>query len=145
MELTITQMAELVSAGRSWRGDWMGEFPAKVNSWRSGRLCARGGVTQLTADAWRWIKEAATKSWRRDPQEPVSSFHFGDGRESMTRFILLPRLSRRPAIAGQDGAYGEDHYRSPCSALHRGVPVGHGRFTTPQIPLRWGENKESNH
>jgi hypothetical protein len=67
--------------------------------------------------AWWWMKEAAARSWRRDLQEPVSSFYFGDGRESMTRFVLLPRLSRGQVVAGQDGADGEDHYRSPCGPL----------------------------
>jgi hypothetical protein len=116
-ELTTTQVAKLVSTGRSWLDDWRGEVPARVNSCHGGRLCAGGRVTRATANAWCWMKEAATKSWRRDLQMLVSSFYFGDGRENMTRFILLPSLSRRQVIIGQDGADGEDHYRCPCGAL----------------------------
>ena len=67
--------------------------------------------------AWCWMKKAATISWRRDRHLQVSSFYFGDGRESMTRFILLPSLSRCRVIIGQNGADGEDHYRCPCGAL----------------------------
>jgi len=118
-ELTTAQAARLVSTGRSWLGDWRGKVSAKMNFYHGGCLCAGGRVTQATANAWWWMKEAATKSWRRDLQMPVSSFYFGDGRESMTRFILLPRSSRCRVITGQDGADGEDHYRCPRGILHR--------------------------
>jgi hypothetical protein len=116
--LATTQVAKLLSSGRNWMRDWTGEVPAKLDFYHGGRLCVGGRVTQATASAWCWMKEAATKSWRRDLQEPVSSFYFGDGRESMTRFILLPRLSRCQVTTRQDGADGQDHYRSPCGAPH---------------------------
>ena len=83
--------------------------------------------------AWCWAKEAATKSWRRDLQMPVSSFYFGDGRESMTRFILLPSLSRCQVITGQDGADEQDDYLCPWSILHK---EGGGRS--------WAINNTSN-
>ncbi len=86
-------------------------------------------------DKWVWslINQAAAKIWRRDLQEPVSSFYFGDGRGSMTRFILQPRLSRCQVITGQDGADGQNHYRCPCSALDN---EGGGRS--------WAMNNTSN-
>jgi hypothetical protein len=67
--------------------------------------------------AWSLLNQAAAKIWRRDLQEPVSSFYFGDGRGSITRFTLVPRLSPCPVTAGHDGADGQDYYRGPCSAL----------------------------
>jgi len=63
------------------------------------------------------MNQAAAKIWRGDLQKAVSSFYFGDGRGNITRFILLPRLSRCQVITGHDGTDGQDHYRCPCSAL----------------------------
>ncbi|MGB5925364.1 MAG: hypothetical protein WBH01_04640 [Dehalococcoidia bacterium] len=120
-ELMTTQVAKLVSTGRSWLDDWRGEVPAKVNFYHGGEPNGIATPRLVGArnddSAWCWMKEAATKSWRRDLQMPVSSFYFGDGRESMTRFSLLPSLSRCQVITGRDGADGEDHYRCPCGAL----------------------------
>jgi hypothetical protein len=139
-KLRTTQVAKLVGTGRSWLGGWMREVPAMVSlchealaslSLRGAKRRSNPGgepnriVTHRLVgahnykSAWCWMKDAATKSWRRDLQEPVSSFYFGDGRENMTRFILIPRLSRCQANAGQGGADGQDHYRCPCGALHR--------------------------
>ena len=76
-ELTTTRVAKQVSAGRSWMYDWTGEIPATVSSYHGARSCAGSRVSQATANAWCWRKEAATKSWRRDLQELVSSLFLG--------------------------------------------------------------------
>ena len=153
-ELTTTKVAKLFSTGRSWLPDWTREVPAKVNSYHGGRtfLSLRGAKRRSNLGgesseiatprqvgarndkrAWCWMKEAATKSWRRDLQMPVSSFYFGDGRESMTRFILLPRSPRCRVISGQDGVDKQDDYLCPWSILHR---EGGGRS--------WAMNNTSN-
>ena len=97
-ELTITQVAKQVNTGRSWMYEWTGEVPATVTSYQGGlaflslrgakRRSNLGGEPNEVAaprqvgarndkDAWCWAKEAAAKSWRRDPQELVSSLFLG--------------------------------------------------------------------
>ena len=39
-----TQVAKLVSTGRSWLNDWMGEAPANMNYLYGGRLCCLNNV-----------------------------------------------------------------------------------------------------
>jgi hypothetical protein len=90
-----------------------------VNCYQNGQSGRGGRVNQITARAWSLMNQGAAKIWRRDLQEPVSSFYFGDGRGSMTRFTLLPRLSRCQATAGHDGTDGHDDYLCPCSILHK--------------------------
>jgi hypothetical protein len=89
-ELTTTQVAKLVSTGRSWLDDWRGEVPARVNSCHGGRLCAGGRVTRATANAWCWMKEAATKSWRRDLQIQVSSLFLAPVAETASDLSYYP-------------------------------------------------------
>jgi len=152
-ELTTTQVAKLISTGRSWLRDWAREVSAKVNFYRGGRLCRsknlvaqfiglaslslRGArflayaseqapqsppppvfarshrrrinlanCSEIAAprlvgarndkSAWCWMKETATKIWRRDLQEPVSSL-----------------------VLAMVGADEQDDYLCPWSILHR--------------------------
>ena len=101
------QVVKQPSTGQSWLPDWTREVSAKVNYYQSGRLCLGGRVNQ-----------AAIKIWGRDLQEPVSSLSFGDGRGSITRFVLLPGLSRWQG-KGVDGADEQDYYLCPWSILHK--------------------------
>jgi hypothetical protein len=120
--LATMQVIKQLSRGQSWLPDWMRESSAKLNCYQSGRLCVSGRMN-----------EADIKISGRDLQEPVSSFYFGDGRGSMTRFTLLPSLTRCQVTAGHDGADGQDYYRCPCSALDN---EGAGRswaIKTPQM------------
>jgi hypothetical protein len=81
-----TQVANLLSKGRSWGHDWMREVPANVNSYHGGRLCAEGRVNQATADAWCPVNQTAAKSWRRDLQMSVSSLFLTPVKESLPAF-----------------------------------------------------------
>ena len=85
-ELMTMQFAKLVSTGRTWLHGWTREVPARVNSYYGGRLCAGGRVNQATANAWCWMKEAATKGWRRDLQMRVSSLFLVPVEESLPDF-----------------------------------------------------------
>jgi hypothetical protein len=100
-ELTIAQVAKLPSSGRSWLNDLRREVPVRMNyyhgglaflSWQGVRFLAYAGdrLRNLGGEpneiatprqvgarndkrAWYWLKETATKSWRRDLQMTVSS------------------------------------------------------------------------
>jgi hypothetical protein len=117
-ELTTMHVAKLFSSGQSWLSDLSGRAPITMNSYRGGRLCAGGRLTQATASVWWCTKEAAKKSWRRDVHLQVSS--------------LVLRLMNRMTIP----AHG--------TLSTRRVVVGHGRWTTPQIFLGWSKNIQNN-
>lgn len=76
-ELKTTQVANQAGAGRSCTGEWTGEVPANADFYHGKLLCAGDRVTQAMANAWWCLKEAATKSWRRDLDSQVSSLVFG--------------------------------------------------------------------
>jgi len=112
------------------------EVSAKVNSYRKGRLCLGGWLKNVVAQfngtgKWPWclVNQATARIHfvargfiprGRDPRQPVSSFYFGDGRGSVTRFAFLPGLSRgRGNGRGEDGTDERDHYRGPWSTLRR--------------------------
>jgi hypothetical protein len=76
-ELTTAQVARKAGTGRRGLSNWMEEVPAKVSYYRGGRLCAEHRVIRAIASAWCWMKERATKSWRRDLQMLVSSLFLG--------------------------------------------------------------------
>ena len=76
-ELKAGQVRKLVSTGRGWVSDWTGKVPAKKDFYHGGKLCAGYRVTRATAHAWCRMKQAATKSWRRDLQVAVSSLVSG--------------------------------------------------------------------
>ena len=125
-ELRTTQLAKLVSTGRSWVSDWRGEVPARVNCYHGGRFCAGGRVTQATANAWCWMKESATRSWRRDLQMPVSSLFFTPVKESLPAFSYRS-ICRTGAGRGWLGLMSKTTI-SPHGAFSTGrVPVGRGQ------------------
>ena len=72
-ELTITPVAKQASTGRSCTGDWAEKIPAGTAFFDRGPSCAGDRVIQAMANAWWWLKESATISWRRDLQKLVSS------------------------------------------------------------------------
>ena len=100
-QLTTTRVTKQVNTGRSWMGQWTGEVPVGFGSYQGGPgfMSLRGArfladarnrlgnldreqdeiaTTRLAGArnderAWCWMKEAATESWRRDLQTPVSS------------------------------------------------------------------------
>ena len=97
-ELTITQVVKLVRTGWSWLGRWTEEPPARLNSCRGGlgvlslrKAIDDEAIWQIPDEvaaprlvgagndkwAWWWMKEAATKSWRRDVHWQVSSLFSG--------------------------------------------------------------------
>ena len=104
-ELTTIPVAKQVSTGRSWMENWTGEVPAGPGSYsgvfalpslRGARFlaCAGNKLRNLRGEpngiatprhvgarndkgAWCWMNEAATKGWRRDLQERVSSLLLG--------------------------------------------------------------------
>jgi hypothetical protein len=76
-ELTVGQVTELVGGGRSWLGDRRTEVPVRVHYCYGGPSCAADRVTQAIVNAWCWMKEAATRSWRRDLHLQVTSLLLG--------------------------------------------------------------------
>jgi len=127
--LTTAQVAKLVSTGLTWVYDWTGGVPARVNSYHDGGLCAGGRVTQTAANAWCWMKETATKNWRRDLQVRVSSLFFAPVRES------LPAFSYRSI------------YRAGVGEKWMGLTSKttistHGAFSTERIAGRSGEHRQ---
>jgi hypothetical protein len=102
-ELTTTQVAERPS-NPGWE-------PSEIAAPR--QVGARNDKS-----AWCWLKETATKSWRRDLQMAVSSLVLGVASETTI---------------------------SVHEAFSTGrVPVGRGLRTTPQVSLGWSKNKQSN-
>ncbi len=104
-ELHMSRVADQSSAGRSCTGDWTGEVPANVSSYRGGTACISLRGAGFLADGWNrlgnlalepnsiatprqvgvrndkgacwWPNGAATESWRRDLDVQVSSLVFG--------------------------------------------------------------------
>ena len=111
-------MVEQLSRGQSRLPDWTREVLAKVNSCQSGRLCVGGRVNQAATRMWSLINRTATKIWRRDLQEPVSSL-----------------------VLAMDGAGEQEYYLCPLSILHKEDAGRSWEIKTPQIFLGWSENK----
>jgi len=107
----MTKMAEPANRGWTPTRDWMGEVSATMGSYYSARLCLGGCLTPETANAWWWTIGSATRSWRRDLQEMVSSLFFG--------------LTKR------------DDYFYPRGILHRENTGRSWAIRTPQMPMRW--------
>ena len=83
------------------------EVSAKVNCYLMWRSCTGGCVGQAATSFWSFMNQTAARIQGRDLREQASSFYLGDGRGSMTRFILLPRLSHCPGIvSGRTGLTG---------------------------------------
>jgi len=80
-ELTIRQVANLLSSGRSWLGDLGRKVPARMDLYRGGEPSEIATPRQVGArndtSAWCWMTEAATESWRRDLDLQVSSVFLG--------------------------------------------------------------------
>jgi hypothetical protein len=118
-ELTTTQVANLLSTGRSWMYDWTREVPANVN-YQGGRLCAGGRVNRATANAWCPVNQTATKGWRRDPPMPVSSLLLTPVAES------LPDFSCRSVCPAGEGR--------GWLGLTSGTTISaHGAFSTGRV------------
>jgi hypothetical protein len=121
-ELTTTRVARQTNTDRSWMYDWRQGVPATIASYYGAlaspslrgakRRSDLGGEPNGIAtprlvgarndkNAWCWTKEAATKSWRRDPQELVSSLFLG----RMTKMTISTRgafsTGRVPVGRGQ--------------------------------------------
>ena len=79
--LTTGQVLELVGSGRSWVSDCRGKVPVNLGCYRARAPAEIAAPRQVGArndkGAWCWLKEAATKSWRRDLQMTVSSLVLG--------------------------------------------------------------------
>ena len=118
-ELTTTQVVKQFIIGQSQLSDWTREVSAKVNSYQSGRLCVGGRVNQAATRMWSLINRTATKIWRRDLQEPVSSL-----------------------VLAMDGAGEQEYYLCPWSILHKEDAGRSWEIKTPQILLGWSENKQ---
>ena len=117
-----TQVVKQFSTGQSWLPDWTREVSAKVNSYQSGRLCLGGRVNQVNARMWSLMNQAATKIWRRDLREPVSSLVLamvGEASPDLSYWV--------------DEADEKEHYLCPWSILHK---EGDGRS--------WAINNTSN-
>jgi len=117
-----TQVVKQFSTGQSWLPDWTREVSAKVNSYQSGRLCLGGRVNQVNARMWSLMNQAATKIWRRDLREPVSSLVLamvGEASPDLSYWV--------------DEADEQEHYLCPWSILHK---EGDGRS--------WAINNTSN-
>jgi len=121
-ELMTTQVARLVSTGRSWPGEWTREVAAKVNFYHGGEpneiATPRLVGARNDKRAWCWMKEAATKSWRRDLNLQVSSLVFGTGKGTAASF-LPPLDSSRWRGKEADGADEQNDYFYPRRILHR--------------------------
>ena len=166
-ELTTTQVAKLVSTGRSWVSDWRGKVPAKVNCHHGARLCALkdviarciglapvslrgkrflayagnrlrnlGGEPNGIATprqvgarndkrAWCWLKEAATKSWRRDLQMRVSSLFLAPVVETSPDFSY-----RLVFAAGQRTGW--------LGLMNKTTISTHGAFSAMRVPVGGG-------
>ena len=102
------------------------EVSAKVNYWWTWRSCMGGCIGQAAAQVWSFMNQTAARIQGRDLREQASSFYLGDGRGSMTRFILLPRLSRCPRMAGDTGLTG------------RTTIAAHGAFSAGRVRVGRG-------
>ena len=98
------RLVRVIQSLFGWRV--MKEVSAKVNYRWAWRLCMAGCVDQAAANFWSFMNQTAARIQGRDLREPVSSFYLGDGRGSMTRFILLPRLSHCRGVFGSTGLTG---------------------------------------
>jgi len=92
-----------------------------------GRPCKSGNYKNVELD-----KSGSYKNLGKRPAEAGLFISFGDGRGSITRFVLLPRLSPWQG-KGVDGADEQDYYLCPWSILHK---EGDGRS--------WAINNTSN-
>ena len=137
-ELKTTRVAKQASTGWRWLQDCMEEIPAKVSSCqrvlaflslrgakRRGNLGEPDGIAtprfvgaRNDKNAWCWMKQAATKSWRRDLNLQVSSLVFGTGKGTAASF-LPPLDSSRWRGKEADGADEQNDYFYPRRILHR--------------------------
>ena len=118
------RLVRVIQSVFGWRV--MKEVSAKVNYRWAWRSCMGGCIGQAAAQIWSFMNQTAARIQGRDLREPVSSFYLGDGRGSMTRFILLPRLSRCPGMAGNTGLTG------------RTTIAAHGAFSAGRVRVGRG-------
>ena len=116
-KLTMTRMAKQANRGWTLTRDWMGEVSATMSSYYGARLCLGGCLTPETPNAWWWTIESAIEGRRRDLDLQVSSL-----------------------VSGLNTQY--DYFYAHGAFSTGGVPVGRGQLRTPQMPMRWSENKQ---
>jgi hypothetical protein len=135
-ELKTTRVASQASAGWPWLRDCMEQTPTEVNrchdgftfpslpgtmvpkqSGRGVRLPRPFSGAGDDKGAWWWYTEAAAKSWRRDLNLQVSSLVFGLNEQ--------------------------DDYFYPRGPLHRESTGRSWAANTPQMSMRWSENKQN--
>ena len=106
-ELTTTQVVKQLSTGQSWLPERMRQVLANCSEIATPRQVGARNDKR----AWCWMKEAATKSWRRDVHLQVSSLFLARVAEAASGFSRW----RGNRVAGADE---HDDYSCPWSILH---------------------------
>jgi hypothetical protein len=129
-ELTIAQVAKLPRSGRNWLGDFGEKVPARMNFYHGGEPNEIATPRQVGARndkrAWCWLKETATKGWRRDLNLQVSSLFLAPVAETSPDFSY-----RLVFAAGQRTGW--------LGLMNRTTISAQGAFSTGRVPVGRGQ------